>query len=121
VSVPRKPVDQVVEQRITLGEKERQIAQAAVEAAEKDRDLRVALDVAQIAAMPLAIAAAGFFVYRGMNSWGTDRDKIAEWFDGLTDNATDTKPFRGGPGLFVGALVEIADVVNSIVRGGGRS
>lgn len=122
MSVPRLPVDNVTEHRVTLGEKERQIAQAAVDAAEKDRDLRLALDVAQIAAMPLAIATAGFFVYRGMNSWGTDRDKIAEWFDGLTDNdGTGTGPFRGGPGLFVGAITELADVVNSLVRGGGRT
>lgn len=118
--MPRKPVDEVVEQRVTLGEKERQIVQAAVEAAAKDRDLRVALDVAQIAAMPLAIAAAGFFVYRGMNSWGTDRDKIAEWWDGLSGNE-GTGPLRGGPGLFFGALTELADVVNSLVRGGGRT
>jgi len=110
VSVPRKPVDEVVEQRVTLGEKERQIVQAAVEAAAKDRDLRLALDVAQIAAMPLAIAAAGFFVYRGMNSWGTDRDKIAEWWSNATSPATG--PTTGDvPGVLVGAIDGFAKFV----------
>lgn len=108
MSVPRLPVDNVTEHRVTLGEKERQIAQAAIEAADKDRDLRLALDVAQIAAMPLAVAAAGFLVYRGMNSWGTDRDKIAEWWDGVT--SPETGP-TFGPGVVVGAIDGFAKFV----------
>ena len=57
MSVPRKPVDQVVEQRVTLGEKERQLLAAVINDVDQDRDLAMALDVAKAVAMPVSVLA----------------------------------------------------------------
>lgn len=78
----------VQEHRITLGDYERKQLEEAVTATRVDQDLRMAVDVVNAVAMPVAVGVAGFFVYRGMNGWGTGRDKIAEWWENLTSPAT---------------------------------
>jgi hypothetical protein len=78
VSVPRKPVDQVVEQRVTLGDKERQLLAAAIGDADHDRDLVMALDIAKAVAMPVSVLAVGYLVYLGMTNWGSLLDPLKD-------------------------------------------
>jgi len=78
VSVPRKPVDQVTEQRVTLGEKERQLLEQVVQQERIDADLALILDVAKAAFMPLAILGAGYGIYLGMTNWATGLDPIKD-------------------------------------------
>jgi len=78
VSVPRKPVDQVTEQRVTLGEKERQLLEQVVQQERIDADLALILDVAKAAFMPLAILGAGYGIYLGMTNWATGLDPLKD-------------------------------------------
>lgn len=78
MSVPRLPVDNVTEHRVTLGDKERQLLAAAIGDADEDRDLAMALDIAQAVAMPVSLLAVGYLVYLGMTNWGSLLDPLKD-------------------------------------------
>ena len=76
--MPRKPVDEVVEQRVTLGDKERALVEHFLATSDQDRDLKAAIDVASALAMPISLAAVGYLVYLGMTNWGSLLDPLKD-------------------------------------------
>lgn len=93
--MPRKPVDQVVEQRVTLGEKERQLLEQVVKQERIDADLALVVDIAKAAFMPLAVIAAGYGIYLGMTNWATGLDPLKDAAEAAA-TATGLDAFTAG-------------------------
>ena len=76
--MPRLPVDNVTEHRVTLGEKERQLLEQAIKQERIDGDVALAIDIVKAVAMPLALIAAGYGIYLGMTNWATGLDPLKD-------------------------------------------
>jgi len=82
VTVPRQPVGNVTEHRVTLGDFERRELSGFIAAREKDQDLELVLDVVRATAQPLAIVSASYLFYLGITNWGTAIDVVKNWWTG---------------------------------------
>lgn len=84
MTVPRQPVGNVTEHRVTLGDFERKELAGYIAGREKDQDLELVLDVVRATAQPVAIAATAYLVYLGLTNFGLGldvlRDKWRETF-----------------------------------------
>jgi hypothetical protein len=98
--MPRTSPDTTTEHRITLGSYERERLESMVKAANRDRTVEA---VAQLAG-PVAAVGAAYVVYQGMVGWGEGRNRIAEWWRGLTTTTTGDVA-QASPGLIDSALV----------------
>ena len=90
MSVPRQPVTNVTEHRVTLGDFERRELASYMEATKKDADIELVLDVVRATAQPVAILAVAYLGYLGLSNFGLGldilRDKWREYV--ITPSAT---------------------------------
>lgn len=68
----------VQEHRITLGDYERKQLEEAITAANADQDLRMALDVVNALAMPVAVGAVAYLGYLGLTHFGSFLDPLKD-------------------------------------------
>lgn len=69
----------------------------------RDSTVDTVLEVASIAALPLAIGTAGFFIYQGMSGWGLGVDKIGQWWNDKFGSVEDATA-ADAPGVVAGAF-----------------
>lgn len=78
MTVPRQPVGNVTEHRVTLGDFERKELAGFIASQEKDEDLELVLDVVRAAATPVAILATAYLGYLGLTHFGSFLDPLAD-------------------------------------------
>lgn len=76
--MPRARPTMVQEHRITLGDYERKQLETAIQAANADQDLAMALDVVKAVAMPVAVGAVAYLGYLGLTNFGLGLDVLRE-------------------------------------------
>lgn len=78
--MPRAPPTNVVEQRVTLGNYERERLDALLEVANRDRTIDQIVEVATAALAPVGLLLTGYVVYQGMIHWATGVDGLRNRF-----------------------------------------
>jgi len=86
--MPRAAPDQVHVHRIELGTWERTHLEEMQRTDDTEDAIKIALEAAQVLALPAALAATGYLTYLGFVEFQTGRDRLAEWWKGLADKAT---------------------------------
>jgi len=115
VTLPRAAPDQVHVHRIELGTWERTHLEEMQRTDDTEDAIRLGLEAAQALALPVALAGTGYLAYLGLVEFQTGRDRLSEWWKA---NVTEKGPGDDNSGIFRGALRDLAETLNSLLRTG---
>tara|TARA_X000000950_G_scaffold105378_1_gene132778 strand:- start:2920 stop:3270 length:351 start_codon:yes stop_codon:yes gene_type:complete len=86
--MPRQPVGEVTEHRVTLGDFERRELAKVVERFQVDQDRDFGIELAKALSMPVSVVLTGYLTYLGLMQFQTGRDRLNEWFGSAAKTAT---------------------------------
>ena len=89
MTMPRQPVGNVTEHRITLGDYERKEMHAFLEKQGQAEDVEAIMEVLQALAMPVSILGVGFLGYLGMINLFSGVNVLSNWWKGRVATAAD--------------------------------
>lgn len=98
--MPRRRVDRVTEERVTLGDKERQLLAEAMAQRATDRDVALAVDLIKTAMLPLGLVGFGYLAYLGLTNFATGLDPLKD----AAKQAADTAAAATGVDAFLAGL-----------------